>query len=221
MDMLTPAIDTFDIQATVRVSGKVIARNVSYEMFMDTDYGEKHVEWVNGVVIEMAGIDERHDALVGFFRILGTAFLEKIGGDRIFQDPMLMKLPNVPSSRAPDIQILLPERAGQLVKNQVIGPANLVIEIVSMGSRRIDMVDKRREYELGGVPEYWIIDHETQKALFLQLNEAGIYDEVAPDAQGIYCSHMLHRFCFPIELLWRETLPTVAEIVNLVEDMLK
>jgi Uma2 family endonuclease len=221
MDMLTPTIDTFDIQATVRVSGKVIARGVDYEAFMDTEYGEKHVEWVNGVVIEMAGIDERHDALNGFLRILLTVLLEKTSGGRIFQDPMLMKLPTVPSSRAPDIQILLPDRAGQLIKNQVIGPASLVIEIVSQGSRRIDLVDKRREYELGGVPEYWVIDHETRKALFLQLNEAGIYDEIAPDTQGIYCSNILHRFCFPVELLWRETLPTVAEIVQLVEDMLK
>ena len=221
MDMFTPTIDTFDIQATVRNSGKVIARNVSYETFMDTDYGEKHVEWVNGVVIEKPGIDERHDALYGFLRIIFSVFLEKVGGGRILGSPMLMKLPNVPSSRAPDVQILLPDRAGQLVKNQVIGPASLVVEIVSTGSRRIDKVDKRREYELGGVPEYWIIDHETQKATFLQLNEAGVYDEISPDAQDIYCSHILHRFCFPVELLWRETLPTVTEIVQLVDEMLK
>lgn len=221
MDMLTPTIDTFDIQATVRISGKIIARNVSYETFMDTDYGEKHVEWVNRVVIEMASIDERHDALVEFLRIFARTMLEQSGGGRVLGDPMLMKLPTVPSSRAPDIQVLLPDRMGQLVKNQVIGPASLVIEIVSAGSRRIDKVDKRREYELGGVPEYWIIDHETQKAVFLQLNEAGVYDEVSPDAQGIYCSSVLHRFCFPVELLWRETLPTVAEIVRLVDEMLK
>lgn len=196
MDML---IDVVDMQAKVRISGKVIARNMSYDTFIETDFDARHVEWVNGVVIEMAGIDERHDALVGFLRVFFGAFLEATGGGRCLGDPMLMKLIDVPSSRAPDIQVLLPERLGQLAKNQVIGPANLVVEIVSPGNPRADTVDKRREYELGGVPEYWIIDHETQKTLFLQLNESGVYDEILPDANGVYCSRSLTGLCFSVD----------------------
>ncbi|MCA0455178.1 MAG: Uma2 family endonuclease [Chloroflexi bacterium] len=107
-------IDVVDIQAKVRISGKVIARNMSYDTFMDTDFGERHVEWVNGLVIEMAGIDERHDALVDFLRIFFSAFLESTGGGRCLGDPMLMKLIDVPSLRTPDIQVLLPDRLGQI-----------------------------------------------------------------------------------------------------------
>ncbi len=55
MNMLTPHIDVVDMQAKVRIAGKVIARNMSYDTFMDTDFGDKHVEWVNELVIEMAG----------------------------------------------------------------------------------------------------------------------------------------------------------------------
>ena len=221
MDMLTPHIDVVDMQAKVRIAGKVIARNMSYDTFIDTNFGEKHVEWVNGVVIETAGIDERHDALVGFLRIFFTAYLEATGGGRCLGDPMLMKLLDVPSSRAPDVQVLLPDHLDQIMKNQVLGPANLVVEIISSGNSRTDMVDKRREYELGGVSEYWIIDHEHHKTLFLQLNEDGLYDEVLPDANGIYCSRSLNRLCFSVDLLWRENLPGIAETMQLVADMLK
>lgn len=221
MDTLTPDIDVVDMQAKVRISGRVVARNMSYDTFLATDFGEKHVEWVNGVVIEMAGIDERHDALISFLRIFFTAFLETTGGGRCLGDPMLMKLIDVPSSRAPDIQVLLPDRLGQIAKNQVIGPANLVVEIVSPGNQRTDIVDKRREYELGGVPEYWIIDHEHHHMLFLQLNEVGLYEEVLPDANGVYCSRSLKGLCFSINILWRENLPSIAETLRMVEDMLK
>ena len=221
MDMLTPAINVVDMQAKVRISGKVIARYMSYDTFMDTDFGDKHVEWVNGVVIEMAGIDERHDALVGFLRVFFAAFVEATGGGRCLGDPMLMRLIDVPSSRAPDVQVLLPDRLGQIAKNQVIGPANLVVEIISPGNQRTDIVDKRREYELGGVPEYWIIDHEHQKTLFLQLNADGLYDEVLPDTKGVYCSRSLNRLCFPVDILWRENLPGIAETMQMVTDMLK
>ncbi len=219
--MLTPHIDVVDMQAKVRIAGKVIARNMSYDTFMDTDFGDKHVEWVNGVVIEMAGIDERHDALVGFLRVFFSAFLESSGGGRCLGDPMLMKLIDVASSRAPDIQVLLPERLGQIAKNQVIGPANLVVEIMSPGNSRTDTVDKRREYELGGVLEYWIIDHEHQHTLFLQLNEFGLYDEVLPDANDIYCSRSLNGLCFSVDILWRENLPGIAETMQIVGEMLK
>lgn len=220
MEMLIPTIDVVDVPGTVRISGKIIARNVSYEDFMNGFEGQ-HVEWVNGVVIEMPSITEKHDAQVGFWRTFFKAYLEQTGGGRVVGDPMVMKLANVPSSRAPDIQVLLPERLHQLQYNQVIGPANLVVEIISPGSRRTDQVDKRREYELGGVPEYWILDPENETTTFLQLNEAGIYDEILPDSDGRYCSRSLSRFCFPVNMLWREPLPTVAEIVQMVADMLR
>jgi hypothetical protein len=55
MEMPAPAIDVVDVPGTVRISGKIIARNVSYEEFMNGFEGQ-HVEWVNGVVIEMSSI---------------------------------------------------------------------------------------------------------------------------------------------------------------------
>ena len=210
-----------DIPGTVRISGKIIARNMSYETFLDADFGEKHVEWVNGVVIEMPSIDERHDALIEFLRILFKIFLERTGGGRLVGDPMIMRLEKVPSSRAPDIQVLLPERLHQLKRKEVIGPANLVVEIVSPGSKRQDKVEKYREYELGGVPEYWIIDPEKHEPSFFQLNEAGLYEAREPDENGLYHSRSLSRLTLPVDVLWRETLPGVSETLRMVDDMLK
>jgi len=139
---------------------------------------------------------------------------------------MLMKLPSVPSSRAPDVLVLLPDRAGQLQQNQVVGPASLVIEIVSPGSVRTDTVDKRREYELGGVPEFWLIDPLKQQALFLQLNESGVYDEIEPE-DGVYTSAMLVGFRLRVlvgfrlrvDVLWQDALPTLSETVQMAAGM--
>ena len=58
--------EVVDIPGTVRIAGKIIERGVSYEQFMETEYGERHVEWVNGVVIEMPGIEETA-ACIGFW----------------------------------------------------------------------------------------------------------------------------------------------------------
>ncbi len=66
-----------------------------------------------------------------------------------------------------------------------------------------------------------MIDHENRKTIFLQLNEAGLYDEVQPDTKGVYCSRELKGLCFPIDLLWRDDLPGIAETLRLVNDILK
>jgi Uma2 family endonuclease len=214
MDKIAVALD---MPGQVRISGKIIAKNVTYEAFMSGFEGQ-HVEWVNGVVIEMPSIDARHDALVLFLRMLFVAYFERMPSGLTLGDPMIMRLIDVPSSRAPDILVLLNDRIDRLQQNEVIGPANLVIEIVSEGSIRADYVDKRREYELGGVPEYWILDRRKKEAMFLQLNADGLYDEVLSD-DDVYHSRELPNFQLNVNILWRETLPGFSEIGRLVSEM--
>ncbi len=215
MDKIALALD---IPGQVRISGKIIATGVSYDAFMKGFEGQ-HVEWVNGAVIEMPSIDARHDALVLFLRMFFAAYFERMPGGLTLGDPMIMRLIDVPSSRAPDILVLLNDRIDQLRQNEVVGPANLVIEVISEGNSRTDYVDKRREYELGGVPEYWILNHKKKEAIFLQLNADGLYDEALPSEDGIYHSNELPNFWLPVALLWRENLPGFSEIGRLVNDM--
>jgi Uma2 family endonuclease len=213
MDKIAVALD---MPGQVRISGKIIAKDVTYDAFMN-GFVDQHVEWVNGVVIEHPSIDARHDALVHFFRMLFSAYIEHVIG-RVLSSPMIMRLIDVPSSRAADILVLLNDRIDQLQQNQVVGPANLVIEVVSEGSSRTDYFDKRREYELGGVPEYWILNHKKKEVMFLQLNTDGIYDEILPE-DHIYHSKVLPNFGLNVDLLWRETLPGFSEIGRLVNQM--
>jgi Uma2 family endonuclease len=207
-------LETVAIQTTI--SGEIIARDVSYEDFLQRD-DEEHVEWVYGLVVKMATIDQRHDALTGFFRILFSAYLPLVGGGRVLQDPMIMRPhPDLPG-RAPDILILLPEHLHYLKQNQVAGPADLVVEVISRGSERRDRVEKYNEYERAGIPEYWILDHRYQEALFHQLDENGEYQRIQPDENGVYQSKVLPKLRLPVALLWRDPLPDIYETIKLVE----
>ncbi len=196
---------------------------MSYEDFLNTfDSGDinEHLEWYAGYVIKMPGIDERHDALTGFLYIFLSTYLEQTGGGRVLQDPMIMRArPDLPA-RAPDIQVLLPPSLNLLARNQVVGAADLVIEIISPGGERRDRVEKFREYELAGVREYWIFDPHFHEALFHRLGDNGQYQRIDLDEAGIYHSQVLDRLQFSVALLWQEKLPGVLEIVRLVEAML-
>lgn len=215
INLPTPSFTVDDIP----ISSKILATGVTNEDFM-AGYEGMRVEWVNGMVIEMPSITDKHDRLTGYLRMLFTMLLEETNGGRVCQDPMIMKLEGI-SSRAPDLLILLPEHLDRLHDNLVIGAADLVIEVVSPGSQRTDRFEKFREYEKGGVPEYWILDPKYQEAAFYQLNSQGLFERIAPDEDGVYQSKSLPRLRLLVTLLWRDTLPTARETLKLIEVMLQ
>jgi Uma2 family endonuclease len=195
---------------------------MSYEAFLATNFENPHVEWVNGVVVEMSPVGKQHNALTRFLIQLFEDFLMLAGiKGEVFHDPMVMKLsPDLPG-RAPDIQVVLEENLRIIRENEIAGAADLVVEVVSPGSQRQDRIEKYREYEKGGVREYWILDPTREESLFYQLNEQGVYDLVDTTVTGIYQSRTLPGMKLNVKLFWQEQLPRGPEIAELVKAMFK
>ncbi len=83
--------------------------------------------------------------------------------------------------REPDV--LYVPHGGKLNKTYT-EDAQLVIEIVSEGSenRERDFIEKRSDYAAAGIPEYWIVDPETQTVTVLTLdgNAYKVHGEFPP-----------------------------------------
>ena len=60
----------------------------------------------------------------------------------------------------PDLVVVLNDRLAILTEAGVEGAPNLVIEILSPKTRRLDLEQKRKAYPRFGVPELWIVDPE-------------------------------------------------------------
>lgn len=199
-------------------TGVVVARDVTYEEFL-TEFDGRFVEWIFGVVIEMS-VTPIHNAIARFLLILLDLYLQRTGGGRVEQEPMIMRLsPNTPG-RSPDLMVLLPQSEHKQKNSQVVGAADLVIEIVSPESQRRDRVEKFQEYEQGGVREYWLLDYMAKDAQFFVLNKEGVYEQRQPDENGVYRSLVLDRLRLPIELLWQEPTPRAEEAFALMQAML-
>lgn len=50
----------------------------------------------------------------------------------------------------------------KIQRSKIIGAPDLIIEIISPGSAKIDRMDKRVAYQKAGVKEYWIVDPANQ-----------------------------------------------------------
>ena len=64
----------------------------------------------------------------------------------------------------PDLLYVSNERAGRLTAKNLAGAPDLVIEILSDGTRRTDETRKLRLYERWGVREYWVVDPKRETA---------------------------------------------------------
>jgi len=64
----------------------------------------------------------------------------------------------------PDLLFISNERAGVVTEKNIQGAPDLVIEILSDSSRRLDEVLKRQAYERFGAREYWILDPQRKTA---------------------------------------------------------
>ncbi len=81
------------------------------------------------------------------------------------------------SALGPDIVVVSAERVG-IIGPTVIdgGPPDIVVEVLS-SNRHIDLGRKRALYEAAGIPEYWILDGETDALTQLELGDDGVYRE--------------------------------------------
>jgi Uma2 family endonuclease len=192
---------------------------VSWEDFHDWALRQEHrVEWVDGEIIELMPDSIRHFLVARFLSDILRYFAERPGLDLVLMSAILMRLPNRPSGREPDVMFVSNDRLSRLTTTYLDGPSDLAVEVVSPDSETRDRRDKLREYEATGVREYWLIDEPRREARFYVLDAEGSYRDVRPDGEGIYVSAVLPDLRLRVDWLWRETLPIVNEALTDLSD---
>jgi len=185
---------------------------ISYDEFLERYMDGEHLEWVNGEVVPMSPISDKHNELGGFLLRLIGEFVEAHQSGVIRYEPFQMKTgPDLPG-RSPDVLFVATENLGRLQQTHLRGPADLVIEIISPESRERDRVTKFAEYEQGGVREYWILDPDRKEAEFYRRGTDGKYQAAILEDERIYQSEVLSGLWINVEWLWQRPHPTLREI---------
>ena len=174
---------------------------MTYEEYLNAPEIPEHTEWVNGRVIPMMSVSKKHAQLTVYLTRLIGNYTEALQLGAVFVDPFNMKLGGSLAGRAPDLMFVRSDRL-ELVRDQFLdGPADLVIEVISPGTERIDRRDKFAEYQQGGVPEYWILDPQTEVADFYVRDQAGLFQR-AETPDGRFSSTVIAGLRIKVEWLW-------------------
>ena len=93
----------------------------------------------------------------------------------------------------PDLIFIARDRL-EIIRRVVMGPADLVAEVISPGGRNRDRIEKRDLYEQHGVKEYWIVDPEAETVDVLALVQ-GQYELAMRRGPGeVAASRLLNGF---------------------------
>ena len=187
---------------------------ISYEAFLSSQNDNTWTEWVDGEIVDMTPVGWEHQRVARFLVTVLNLYVQSHKAGEILFEPFQMKTgPDLPG-RAPDIMFLSKENMSRLKSNYVEGPADLVVEIVSPGSRGRDRGDKFFDYEKGGVREYWLLDPERKQAEFYVLGETGVYCPVMPETGGVYHSTVLKGLWLNVAWLWEDPHPPAMSVLK-------
>lgn len=153
----------------------------SFEEYLDYDDGTDNVyELFNGKLIE---VPPESGLNVGIAAFLFAQFLPFVGHLRVRPHGLELEVRGEPRNRFPDLTIIREEHIEQLRRRNTIrlsmAPPLLVVEVVSPGAlqRDRDYVAKLGQYAAIAIPEYWIVDPETQEISVCSLID-GSYDVI-------------------------------------------
>lgn len=186
---------------------------VTFEEFLELTM-DRHAEWVDGTIVPMHAVNDRHDGVVGWLREVLGALVRRRKLGRLFGEPFVTKLgPDLPG-RSPDLFFVAAENLHRVRKTYLEGPPDLAIEVVSPWSERLDRVYKRADYERAGVREYWVLDPKTREALFYRLDGSGVLTALPVGADGVFVSRVLPDVRLRVDWLWEDPQPDGIEVLR-------
>ena len=133
---------------------------------------DKRYEILDGELYMVPAPNIKHQRLSKRLETILIHQVESGGLGEIFHAPcdVILSDENVVQ---PDIFVVRKERAGIVGEKNIQGAPDIVIEILSEGTRRKDLMIKSKIYAGFGVAEYWIIDPEADTAEVFVLRETG------------------------------------------------
>ena len=144
-------------------------RPLTYADYTAIDDGLRY-ELIHGRLIMAPAPKIKHQNTSGNLHLLIASYVKKKKLGTVLAAPTDVILDNH-STLQPDILFVAMERREIIEPHAIVGPPDLIVEIISPGSVEQDRYEKKGLYEQHGVQEYWLVDPENKSVEILALKE--------------------------------------------------
>lgn len=184
-----------------------------YEKICDEDF---RCEYVDGVLFVHSPASLPHVNRVSFLVCLLRMFAEKRSLGLVFTSNAVMQIGE--RRFCGDVSFIGAEHADRLRIDRVIGPMDLVVEIVSKSTRSYDLRDKRAYYREAGVPEVWFVDTGRNEFHVDYLDKSLGQDGMAYGNEllttGRWHSRVLSGLWVDVSWFWTDPLPNALDCLQ-------
>jgi Uma2 family endonuclease len=147
------------------------------EYLVLTDHRRRLVEFTDGFLEALPMPTDKHQSVLQFLFLAFFQVMQPRGG-KVHFAPLRLRI-RAGKFREPDLLALLSATDSRRQDRFWLG-ADIALEVVSEEKPERDLVDKRGDYAEGGVPEYWIVNPQSETITVLRLRgnsyeEAGVY----------------------------------------------
>ena len=146
-------------------------RKLTYADYCRTPDDERY-ELLDGELIMSPSPNRAHQDICLELGALLHTYVKESGLGKIYIAPFDVVLSET-NVVQPDLLFIANERTHIITPDNVQGPPNLVVEILSPSTANRDRTLKRALYAQYGVPEYWLVDPDARTVTVLRLGAAG------------------------------------------------
>ena len=146
------------------------SKHYTYADYLTWDK-DTHYQLIDGVPYAMAGASTSHQSISMALSIQIGAFL-KGKTCRIYAAPYDVRLnadDNDDTVVMPDLLVICDK--SKIQKNSCIGAPDMIIEILSPSTAKLDRIIKLNRYMRAGVREYWIVDPDNKSVQVFLLKD--------------------------------------------------
>lgn len=154
---------------------------LTVEDYRGMPQGPPHYQLIEGKLSMSPSPNRYHQVICRNLLVLLTEFLDRNPLGEVFQAPSDVYLTDYDVYQ-PDLFYVSAANAAILTEQGAAGPPELVVEILSPATARLDRDIKRKVYAQAGVKELWLVDPEQKVVQVYQLS---------PEAEGPPTSHRL------------------------------
>jgi Uma2 family endonuclease len=178
------------------------------------EHPDHSYEWNNGVLALKAMPDQQQISMYGWFLELLRHYLRArpVAKLLFLEIGFRLELADKVTIRKPDLFVVRNDNPVALADTDRTyqGICDLAVEALSDSDEdeiERDTIDKKAEYEVAGVQEYYILDAHGPHMAFYRLGQQGSYEPIAPNPEGVIQSAVLPGFQFRVDDLYRQPSP--------------
>lgn len=188
-----------------KVNKALEAERTQRQQFYDEITPSMKVEFINGEKVLHSPVQKQHhDVTVALMQLLDIYVRKNKLGFCGYEKIMISLTRN---DYEPDVCFFKKEKADIFTKEQCLFPApDLVVEVLSKSTAKIDRTTKFNDYEVHEVQEYWIIDPVKEVIEQYRLDGQGKYELILKSSEETIKCEAVKGFKIDIRAIFDETI---------------